>query len=67
MISIHINGQEKTLESPLTLKELLRLMQLPSPSVTIAINDEVIPRSEIELRTIRASDRIEIIRAVGGG
>jgi len=67
VIRIHINGEEKTLEAVLTLQELLNQMRLTSVSLAIAINDEVIPRSQIETHIVRANDRVEIIRAVGGG
>lgn len=66
-ITIHINGEERAFESPLTIAELIRQIQAPSPSVAVAVNSEIVPHSEFPTFTVKAQDRIEIVQAVGGG
>lgn len=67
MISVRINGQLKTFEEPLTLDELLQALEVSSPAIAIAINSEIVPRSEFQRVKVRNRDQIEIIHAVGGG
>lgn len=66
MISIHLNGEEKKLPHPVSLQELISQIETPS-AIAVAVNLEVIPRSEFKKVEIRDKDRVEIIRPVGGG
>jgi thiamine biosynthesis protein ThiS len=67
VISIHLNGEARTFEGPITVEELIRRIEIPSPSVAVAVNSEIVPRSEFDRRRLQTDDRVEIIRAVGGG
>lgn len=67
MITIHINGEEKELEGPLTISELIEKIQVPVQAIAVAVNSEIVPRSEFSRIRVRNRDQIEIIRAVGGG
>lgn len=67
MISVHINGEERLLEPHLTLQDLIQTLQIPSQAVAVAVNSEIVPRSELLTFPLRDKDRIEIIHAVGGG
>ncbi|MBI3541581.1 MAG: sulfur carrier protein ThiS [Deltaproteobacteria bacterium] len=67
MIRICLNGEEKFLPGVLQLSELLKQVNLSTQSIAVAINHEVVPRSDYTERQLRNDDEIEIIRAVGGG
>lgn len=67
MITIKINGEDKELSSPLSLKEILERFQFPQQATAIALNQEVVPKSEQDQVRVKEGDRIEIVRAVGGG
>ncbi len=64
---IQLNGEERQLHSPLTLWDLLTTEAIPIQSIAVAVNDEIVPRSEFERRQVNNQDRVEIIHAVGGG
>ena len=67
MIRIQLNGQSKALEDSLTIEHLVRLLELKNPNIAVALNYDVIPRSEFQKVTVKDGDKIEIIRPVGGG
>ncbi len=67
MIQINLNGQPKDLQTSLTLSALLKDSSLTKEAVAVAINSEIIPRSEYEKITLQDKDCVEIVRAVGGG
>jgi len=67
VISIQLNGQDKTLPAQITLTELLRELAISNQSIAVALNEEIIPRSEFSKVFLQNQDRIEIIQPIGGG
>jgi sulfur carrier protein len=67
LLKVQINGEEKTFSSPLTIKELLQETKILSQAIAVAVNSEIVPRSEFEKVRVRNRDQVEIIHAVGGG
>lgn len=67
MISIQLNGEKKVFEDSLTIQELIRQIQVPTQTVAVAVNSEIVPRSAFDRVRVQDKDRVEIIRAVGGG
>ena len=68
-MQITLNGEEQTLADGLTLEDLLRQNNV-SPSqkgVAVAVNAEVIPRGDWPDVRLEPGDRVDVIRAVGGG
>ncbi len=66
-MTLTINGQDQELPGGLTVLELLEHMQLDPDGVAIAVNLEVVPRGEHSTRVLTAGERVELVRAVGGG
>jgi sulfur carrier protein len=74
-VRITVNGESYSLNTGNTLADLLNQMQTtvrangrsPLQCVSIAINQHIVPRSEIERTNLNEGDRIELVRAVGGG
>ena len=64
---IQINGEVHTVASGETLESLVLALALPSEGVALALNRQVVPRREWRNRALSEDDRIEIVRAVGGG
>jgi len=50
-----------------TVRGLLKLLQLDGRRIAVAVNRDVVPRSEYASRALGDGDRIEILEAVGGG
>lgn len=66
-MEIRINGEKRTLDSPLTITGLLQSLDINPRSVVVERNLKIIPRSRMEREIVQDADSIEIIRLVGGG
>ncbi len=69
MLKITVNGEERLIEREMTVLELLEEMKVEIREVglAVAINEEVVPKSEYGKRVIKEGDRVEIVQLVGGG
>lgn len=68
-MNITVNGETKEVLPGLTLHQLLLDLEIaPSqPGIAVAINQEVVLRTEWEGTEIQPDSEIEIIRAAQGG
>ena len=67
MITLTINGKERTLEGPTPLVDYLDSLEVNIRSIAVAHNGMVIRREEFDDVTLAEGDEVEIVRAVGGG
>lgn len=65
--AITINGEERSFDHPMTVDELLALLQISPGPIAVAINNSVIAGSTFKETLIHSGDRIEIVRPLGGG
>ena len=66
-MQITVNGQPHLARDGQTLRELLEALGLPTEAVAVALNLEVVPRAALGATALRPGDRVEVVRAVGGG
>jgi thiamine biosynthesis protein ThiS len=67
MIEISLNGKPEHLAEGVTIGGLMR-QKLPGVSrVAVELNLEIVPRGQFEQRQLKSGDRVEIVRAIGGG
>jgi len=66
-MKIFLNGEQKKIEDYHTAESLLRKLGLHDKRIALEINREIISRSVYSNKIISENDRIEIIKAVGGG
>lgn len=66
-MEIFINGEPRHAREGCSVAQLLEEMRLPSQRLAVEINLEIVPRSTYAIQQLRAGDRVELIRAVGGG
>ncbi len=62
-----INGEERDVADGATIATLLAELDLRRDGIAVALNDDVVPRTDHAVRTLHDGDRIEIIVAVAGG
>ena len=67
MISIILNGEKKQIDSNCSIAQLLEKLNLENKRLAVEINQEIIPRSEFDGHTLKESDKVEIVQAIGGG
>jgi len=66
-LMIVVNGEERSVRSGDTVKDLLLALGLENGRVAIERNLKILPRAEWAATKIAAGDRYEIVQFVGGG
>jgi sulfur carrier protein len=66
-MQVIINGNPTDVPDGIDMASLLERLDLSGQRVAVEVNEEVVPRSRFSGRRLAPSDRVEIIRAVGGG
>lgn len=66
-MELSVNGARQSLPEGATVGALLALLGMESNGVAVAVNRQVVPRSDHAEHSLCAGDRVEVIRAVGGG
>ncbi len=66
-MEVIINGEVQHFPDNTHILDMVHLLSLEGRRIAIEINGEVIPRSQYPARRLQDDDKIEIIRAVGGG
>lgn len=64
---ITVNGEQRDVPDDLNAAGLLEIMGLAGQRVAMEVNLEIVPRSTYERHLLREGDRVEIVRAIGGG
>jgi len=64
---IHVNGQDRELDAPATLADLIENLQFNPKYVAVEVNEQLVPRHRYASTPLQEGDRIEIVTLVGGG
>ena len=62
-----VNGEQITLTEPVTVSQYLKNSGFTQNRIAVEINEEIVPKSQYETRTLCESDRVEIVTFMGGG
>lgn len=66
-MQITVNGETRTAPEGLTAAQLVEELGLAGQRIAMEVNQEILPRSRYGTHRLQAGDRIEIVRAIGGG
>ena len=66
-MNIIINGESKNISDDCTADQLLNEMGFGGKRVALELNREIVPRGNYSQTFIADGDKIEIVRAIGGG
>ena len=67
LLSIRVNGEERTLAAGASVADLVAVLGLAGRKLAVAVNRDVVPRTQHAVRRLSEGDRVEILEAVGGG
>ncbi len=69
MPTIILNGEERKIPREMSVMELLSEFEIKFRQVglAVAINGEIVPKSEYENKIVKEGDKVEIVQLVGGG
>jgi sulfur carrier protein len=66
-MEIELNGAPHPIAENVNVQDLVASLDLANKSLAVAINREVVPRSKWAERVLQPSDRVDIVKAIGGG
>ncbi|MCY3551585.1 MAG: sulfur carrier protein ThiS [Candidatus Poribacteria bacterium] len=68
-MKISVNGEDKEIRSNLNVHDLLIVLDLnpTQAGIAVAVDREVIPKTQWQKTELRENSEVEIIRAVQGG
>jgi thiamine biosynthesis protein ThiS len=64
---VHINGEEREIESGLSVTQLLEELEIRPARVVVELNRNVLARDAFAATALKDGDKIEIVHFVGGG
>jgi len=67
VLSIVVNGSARTCGDGATIADLIRDLALEGKRIAVERNGEIVPKSRLDDTPLVSGDRIEVVRAVGGG
>lgn len=62
-----INGKAEQLPEQISAAQLIERLGLADARLAMEVNEEIVPRSRFADHRFSAGDRVEIVRAIGGG
>ena len=66
-VKIRINGKIFNLKPKMTLKDVIIKYKIPLKKVAIELNKKIVNKQQLGKIKIKAFDKIEIVRFIGGG
>jgi sulfur carrier protein len=67
VLEIELNGAAHTLPAPASLHDLVESLGLAGQKLALAVNRQVVPRERWRDTPLQARDRVDVVRAIGGG
>jgi sulfur carrier protein len=66
-MKVQVNGEAREVAEPATVHGLVAELTPQRRGVAVAVNGEVVPRSQWPGAVLRAGDRVEVLTAAQGG
>jgi sulfur carrier protein len=66
-ISIELNGEVRTVSDSDSVQDLIDALSLTNQALAIAVNREVVPRAKWREHRFAGGDKVDVVRAIGGG
>ena len=67
MMEIQLNGAPHQIRSAQLLADLIADLSLMDKAIAVAVNRQIIPRSCWADHALQANDKVDVVRAIGGG
>ncbi len=66
-VTIQVNGEAQRVAAAITVRELLKTLELADVLVAVEVNEEIVTRADHGTHRVAEGDVIEIVQFVGGG
>ena len=67
IVKIVLNNEFKCVRDNITLASLIDGLTLQGSRYAVEVNQKIIPKAEHQHFTLQPDDKVEIVRAIGGG
>jgi sulfur carrier protein len=67
MVAIELNGEAREVRAEDCIQDLIDALSLTNQALAIAVNREVVPRAHWRERRFVVGDKVDIVKAIGGG
>ena len=67
MAKIQLNGKEISINSKVSIYDLLTKYKLIHKKIAIEHNGVIIPKSKFKKKYLKSKDRLEVVHFIGGG
>ena len=67
MVAIELNGEPRELKDGDSVQDLIDALSLTGKALAVAVNREVVPRARWAERRFAGGEKVDIVRAIGGG
>jgi len=64
---LQVNGEELEISDNTTISQLVKELGCENQRIALEVNENIIPKSTHQEFVLNAGDKVEIIKAVGGG
>ena len=66
-VKIKVNGKTKNISENTNLLTMINSLKIPLKKVAIELNQEIIDKKKLGVKTLDKNDKIEIVHFIGGG
>ena len=66
-ISIELNGEARVISNSDNVQDLIDALSLTNQALAVAVNREVVPRAKWREHRFASGDKVDVVRAIGGG
>ncbi len=66
-MNVVLNGESRELPDGATVADVVRILEAPERGIAVAVDAEVVPRSQWTAQTIPDGAHVEVLMAVQGG
>lgn len=66
-MKIELNGEPMEFATEVTVADLIEQLALTGKRLAVEVNEDIVPRSQHSRFRLSDGDRIEVVRAIGGG
>ncbi|MFZ6849695.1 sulfur carrier protein ThiS [Undibacterium sp. RuRC25W] len=66
-LDIELNGSTYQVTSGNTIDDLIGALELREKNIAVAVNRQIIPRGRWGELQLKSKDKVDIVRAIGGG
>lgn len=66
-MEIELNGAPHQVDERQNLQQLIASLQLSGQALAVAVNRSIVPRQRWAEHVLQPADRVDVVRAIGGG